>query len=120
MAKFREFMGRRINKETVSLGVRGEITRDDGFPELPPLARVEFKAVADYENLKHKFRDDGKVDEALILTIDPESFEVLGVTERPVQETLPVDEDQPELDQGEPTDLAARRRGRGRTGKDDS
>ncbi len=79
----RTFMDRPIKKETVSLGVGGQIKRDDGFPELPPKARVTFVAEADYDNVKHKFLDDGGVEEILILTIDASTFDVTNVEEAP-------------------------------------
>jgi len=87
--KQRTFMGRRIVKETVAFGVGGQLVREDGFPELPPHAIVEFRAKADFDNVKHKFLDRG-VEEILILTIDTKSFEVLGIEEQPEQEELPM------------------------------
>lgn len=51
----REYMNRPITKEIVAFGIGGQLHRDDGFPELPPRARVSFKAEADFETVKHKF-----------------------------------------------------------------
>jgi hypothetical protein len=81
----RTFMDRPITKEIVSLGIGGEIAREDGFPELPPRARVSFTAVAEYANVKHTFLAKGGIKEALILTIDADSFQVTGVEEPPEQ-----------------------------------
>ena len=92
----RMFMKQTIKKETIALGVAGQIKRDDGFPELPPRARVTFKATADYETIKHKFLEKGGVEEMLILTIQPGTFEVLDVAEAPKQEELGLDGQQPE------------------------
>lgn len=120
MGKGRTFLGQPIAGETVSLGVGGQLHRDDGFPELPPRSRVRFTAWADYENVKHKFLPNGKVDEILILTIDAGTFEVLEVVEQPVQEELPVDPDQAAIaDVPDVDEVAKARRGRGRTAKDD-
>jgi hypothetical protein len=91
----RTFMDKPIKKETVSLGVGGQITRDDDFPELPPRARVQMRLEADYNHVKHKFLDNGGVEEILILTIDADSVEVLTVSEPPVQEELPVTDEEP-------------------------
>jgi hypothetical protein len=90
-------MSKPIVKETIALGVGGQIHREDGFPSLPPRARVAFQAEADYENVKHKFLEKGGVEETLILTIDASTFEVLSVAEAPTQEELPVaDGEEPE------------------------
>lgn len=87
----RMYMDRPITKETVAFGIGGQLHRNDGFPELPPRARVQFRCEADFATVKHKFTDKGGVEEILILTIDTSTFEVLAVTEPPVQEELPVD-----------------------------
>lgn len=72
-----------ITKETVNFGVGGTFTRDDGFPELPPKARVKAEAWFDFDNVKHKFLEHGNVEETLILTLEVRSFAVLEVTEPP-------------------------------------
>ena len=80
-----------ITKETVNFGVGGTFVRDDGFPELPPKARIKAVAWFDFDNVKHKFLEGGKVEETLILTLEVESFEVLEVQEpepEPEQTTL--------------------------------
>jgi hypothetical protein len=93
-------MGETITKETIALGIGGQIERGDGFPELPKRSRVSFKAEADYENVKHRFLDGGGVEETLILTIDRHSFEVLDVTERIKDEPLPGMDDEPKRGRG--------------------
>lgn len=95
--KKRRFMGRAITKETVALGTAGQITREDGFPELPARARVHFEAWAAFDNVKHKFLEKGGVEETLILTIETHTFSVLDVEEAPEQEELPL----PELGNGQ-------------------
>jgi hypothetical protein len=93
----RKFRGRTITKETVSLGNAGEISRDEEFPEIPPEGRVKFQAEADFNNVKYHFLDSGSVKEALILTMDPKTFEVLSVTEKPKTEELPGMAETPEV-----------------------
>jgi len=88
----RTFMDRPIPKEIVSLGISGEIKRDDGFAELPPRALVKFTATAEWANVKHTFLAKGGVKEALILTIDPKTFEVTSIEEQPEQLELGPDD----------------------------
>jgi hypothetical protein len=87
----REFKGRPIKEETVSLGVGGQLSRDGDFPDIPPNARVSFQAEADYENVKYKFLDNGGVKETLILTINADTFAIVEVTEKPKEEELPLE-----------------------------
>ena len=72
-----------ITKETVNFGVGGVFTRDDGFPELPPKARVHADVWFNFDNVKHKFLEHGNVEETLILTLDVSTFEVVAVEEAP-------------------------------------
>jgi len=74
-------MDRPITKETVAFGVGGQLVLDDGFPELPPKARVTLTLDADFDNIKHKFLDKGGVEETLILTIDTATVVVVKVSE---------------------------------------
>lgn len=88
-------MDRPIKKETIAFGVGGQFIRNDGFPELPPRARVHFEAWADFENIKHKFLEKGGVEETLILTIETSTFQVLDISEppeEPEQGTLDTDD----------------------------
>jgi hypothetical protein len=85
------FRGQPIRKETVSLGIGGQIHRDDDFPTLPNRARVKFSAEADFSSVKHKFLDGGGVEEIVILTIDAKSFDVIEVTEKVEEPELPLD-----------------------------
>jgi len=89
----RMYMDQPIKKETVAFGVGGQLVRDDDFPEIPPRARVTFRAEADYENVKHKFLEKGGVEETLILTIDTSTFEIIDVAEPPKQEELPIEDE---------------------------
>lgn len=89
----REYNGRPITKETVNFGVGGTFVRDDGFPELPPKARVHADVWFDFDHVKHKFLDHGEVEETLILTLEVASFKVLDVEEPPPEpEQISIDE----------------------------
>ena len=109
----RTFKERPITKETLALGIGGQIHRGDGFPELPPESRVKFTAYADYETVKYKFLDGGKVEEILILTVEAKSFEVLSIEEKPIQDELPGTGGEPEP-KAVPKAAAKTKRGGGR------
>lgn len=83
-----EFMGRRISKQLISLGIAGQIER--GSEELPPRATVEFTAKATVSGVKHKFAETGTVEESTILTVVADSFAVLGVERAAEQPELPL------------------------------
>lgn len=87
----RKFKGKPITKETINLGVAGEIVRDEGW-EPPPGALVTMQLTGRYSSIKHTFaKKGGGVIEALVLTIEADSFEVIKVEE--VAEQLELDED---------------------------
>ncbi len=79
------FMGMIVSKETISLGLGGQIER--AGEEYAPRSVVRFEASALVSSIKHKFLKDGTVEESIIMTIDPESFRVREIVEE--QPTLP-------------------------------
>ena len=83
-----QFMGRRVSKQVINLGIGGQIER--GGEDLPPRAMVEFKAQATVSSIKHKFCEDGTVEESTILTVVADSFEVLTVAPAAEQPELPL------------------------------
>ncbi len=85
----RLFMGRPIVAETITLGTGGMIQRDASTPDVPPRARLRFTAWADFVHVKHKFLEDGGVEETLVLTIDTKTFEIGEVIEGPAKGTMP-------------------------------
>ncbi len=93
----RQFQGRDIVKTTINLGIAGQIERVD---PLPALSLVSFSARGKVSSVKHKFRDDGAVEESTVLTIDPDSFVVANVETAPEQTTLPLTDGAPP-DEGE-------------------
>jgi len=78
------FMGLPISKETISLGLGGQIDR--GGEEFAPRSTIKFEAVAIVSSIKHKFLKDGTVEESTIMVIDPDSFRVRGIAEPPQAE----------------------------------
>jgi hypothetical protein len=72
------FMGRPITKETISLGLGGQIER--GEEMFPPRSQIKFEAVALMSSVKHKFATDGTVEESYILVIDPATFRVREIS----------------------------------------
>lgn len=89
----RQFMGRRISKQVVNLGIGGRIER--GGEELPPRSTVEFKAEALVSSIKHKFLEDGSVEEMTVLTVVADSFQVITIEPAAEQMKLPGAEPQP-------------------------
>ena len=81
------FKGRRVTRETVALGIGGQIERRDA--DLPPDAIVTFRAAAKVSSVRHKFLPRKKVEEQTVLTIIPASFEVLEVSEGVEEVELP-------------------------------
>ena len=86
------FRGRTVSKELFSIGIAGQLTRTDDMPETPGESLVEFKATGRVGAIKHKFLEGGTVEESTILTIDPASFEILGVEEKPEDPQLPLED----------------------------
>lgn len=84
----RQFMGREISKEVIALGTAGMIER--GPEELPPRSLVHFAAQATASSIKHKFLEDGTVEEMTVLTILADTFEVLDVEKAHEQPELPL------------------------------
>ena len=82
------FMGRKISREIITLGIGGQIER--GGEELPPRATVEFSARGLVSKVSHKFLEDGTIEEMTVLTIDKDSFEVLAVEAAAEQPELPL------------------------------
>ena len=82
-------MGRPITKETISLGLGGQIDR--AGEQFPPRGKVKFEAVALVSSVKHKFVDDGTVEESVIMVIDPATFRVMDIAGPAVEQqtTLP-------------------------------
>ncbi len=84
----RQFQGRDVVKTTINLGIAGQI--ELGGNDLPALSIVEFSARAKVSSVKHKFKDDGTVEEITVLTVDPDTFEVVGVAKAAEQGELPL------------------------------
>lgn len=84
----REFMKRRISKEVINLGIGGQIER--GGDEMPPRSTVKFQAEGVVSSIKHKFLEDGTVEEMTVLTIVADTFKVLGVKAAAEQDELPL------------------------------
>ena len=82
------FMGMIVSKETIALGLGGQIDR--AGEEFAPRSIVRFEASALVSSIKHKFLKDGTVEESVIMVIDPESFRVREVVEAVEQATLPL------------------------------
>lgn len=78
------FMGLPISKETIALGLGGQIDR--GGEEFQPRSTIRFEALAIVSSIKHKFLKDGTVEESTIMVIDPESFRVRGIEAAPQME----------------------------------
>lgn len=78
------FMGMPISKETISLGLGGQIDR--GGEEFAPRSTILFEAMAIVSSIKHKFLKDGTVEESTIMVINPDSFRVRGIAEPPQAE----------------------------------
>jgi hypothetical protein len=89
-----QFMGRRISKEIINLGTAGQIER--GGNELPPRATVRFEAEATVSSIKHKFLEDGTVEESTILTLIADSFGVVSIAKAAEQPELPLTATQPD------------------------
>ncbi len=82
------FMGRRVSKEVINVGIGGQIERSG--EELPPRSTVRFQAEATVSSIRHKFLEDGTIEEMTVLTIDKDSFEVLSVEAAAEQQELPL------------------------------
>jgi hypothetical protein len=82
------FMGRRVSKEVINVGIGGQIERSGA--ELPPRSTVRFQAEATVSSIRHKFLEDGTIEEMTVLTIDKDSFEVLAVEAAAEQPELPL------------------------------
>lgn len=82
------FMGRRVSKEVINLGIGGQIERSG--EELPPRSTVRFQAEATVSSTRHKFLEDGTIEEMTVLTIDKDSFELLSVEAAAEQPELPL------------------------------
>lgn len=80
------FEGRPIRKETIALGIGGQIER---FAELPPRAEVIFEARAIVDSVKFKYTENGMVDEITSLTVQNDSFKVKKVIEHEPPPQLP-------------------------------
>ncbi len=93
--KARKYANRTISKEFIDLGTGGRITHE-GQLDIDPPVMVEFKAKARFQTVKHKFLDDGTIEESLILTIQSDTFEVIGTEVIPPKGVLPGQEALPE------------------------
>lgn len=80
-----------VTKEVINLALAGTL---EAPTDLPPLATVTFTATATVGGVKLKFRREGTT-EATVLVIDPESFEIQRVTERPPDPQLPLTNGEP-------------------------
>lgn len=87
-----KFNGRTISKSIYNIGIGGELQRTADDPELPPECEIEFAATAKFSAFKGKFTEDGKVVASYILTIDPDTFRIVAVTEAPPPVQPPLDE----------------------------
>lgn len=74
------YMGREVARETIAFGSGGQIDRD-GQPAMPPKSVVTLRLKATMDSVKHKFLDDGTVQEITTLVIDGNTVEVLEVAE---------------------------------------
>lgn len=72
-----EFMGMPISKETISLGLSGQIERSG--EEFAPKSKIKFEAIALFSSVKHKFLKDGTVEEMLIMVTDPATFRIKDI-----------------------------------------
>jgi len=85
------YAGRPIKKRIFNLGTAGTIERTEQDPVTPPEAEVTFRAKSKVSAVKHKFLENGGVEESTILAIDSDSFEILGVVEKEPDPELPLD-----------------------------
>ena len=83
-----QFMGRRVSKTVIALGIGGRIER--GGDELPPRSLVRFQADATVSSVKYKFVEDGTCEEITVLTVVADSFEVVSVQKAAEQSELPL------------------------------
>lgn len=84
----RKVFGRPVKKIVINLGVAGEIVNDGHLPVEPPLD-VEFKAKASFRIVRDRIEDDGSVAESLVLTVRPDTFEILSTKPLELQKQLP-------------------------------
>jgi hypothetical protein len=87
----REYLGYRIVKERIDIGIAGTIERTLDMPFIPPEASVTFQAKATRGNDKHKFMKHRTCEESTILTIDPGSFTVIDISVPEPDPELPLD-----------------------------
>lgn len=73
-----QFMGRPIAKDTIALGLGGQIDR--AGEEYPPRAQIKFEAVAVVQSVKVKFTPEGTADQTTVLVIDPATFRVRAIS----------------------------------------
>jgi hypothetical protein len=90
----RKFNGRRITKETLAIGVGGQLERPDG-QDLPPRGTVDFHASATVAGVKHTYGKGDTVEEQTTLVIVGPSFVIDEVYDHvPEVEQLPGMEDE--------------------------
>lgn len=84
----RQFQGRDITKTTLNFGIAGTLELDGN--EMPTLSIVEFTAKAKVGNMHYKVKDDGSVQEGIVLTILPDTFDILSIKKAAEQPQLPL------------------------------